>query len=118
MIELLVAVSITTIGLLGLFQAVYATINFNMGNQLRGEAVSYGDEVMGHQVIKPFALISTTGNDHFASAPRSINTGFWNFSSDWTSTSVSPNTRSVQVLVSWRYKGARFTHTLSSMVSQ
>jgi len=118
LIEVMASLLILTVGLLGLFQAVYATISYGMANQLRNEAVTYGDQVMGQQLNKPFALASTTGHSHPVLTPRSINGGFWNFSSDWQGTSVSSNTTSVQVRVSWRYKGTQYTHNLSSLVSQ
>ncbi|HJV66701.1 MAG TPA: prepilin-type N-terminal cleavage/methylation domain-containing protein [Geomonas sp.] len=123
LVELMVSILILSVGLLGLFKSVYSTLNFNLQNQLRAEAVSYGDELMARELDQPFASISTSQTQNWGRASsqgRSLNNGvtFWNFSAVRTHVYVSPSSTNVQVRVSWRYKGSQYSHNLGSVASK
>lgn len=60
LIEVLVAMVIIMVGLLGLLEAVGIAFGQNMKNQLRDEAVFIGEERMADLMRRPFSLISTT----------------------------------------------------------
>lgn len=123
MVELMIAVFILSVGLLGLFQTVYSMIAFNRQNDLRSAAVAYGDEVMAHELDRPFDGITTSQGQMWSSgtsASRSINGdfSFSTFSAVRSHAYVSPSSTNVQVRVSWRYKGTQYNHNLASVVSK
>ena len=121
LIELLVAMVILTVGLLALLQTVNVAIVSNMNNQLRGEGVSVGDLRMTSILQKPFDLISTTTN--VSVEPRRINNGFRNYSVTVVGSGIagsSPDftTKLVDITVRWNYKGVRYNHEFSTLVSK
>jgi type IV pilus assembly protein PilV len=60
LIEVVVAMGIIMVGLLGLLEAVGIATGQNLKNQVRDEAVFIGEERMADLVRRPFSLISTT----------------------------------------------------------
>jgi len=116
LLELLVSLVILSVGMLGLLQAVTSAINHNMGTQLRDEAVRLADERMAVEKSKVFDAISTTTK--LDNVPVTIVNGFKNYSVVKNASSISSSTKSVQLVVSWRYKGSRFEHVISSLVSK
>ncbi|MDR3580928.1 MAG: prepilin-type N-terminal cleavage/methylation domain-containing protein [Oryzomonas sp.] len=115
LIELLVSISILSVVFLGLFKALYASIDYNMVNMLRAEGVTYGDEIMTQEMLKPFAAIST--NTRTYTSTRAIALAFKSFSATRTNVAESTNTTSVQINVRWQYKGIPYSHSVSSMVT-
>lgn len=116
LLELLVSLVILSIGMLGLLQAVTSAINHNMGTQLRDAAVRLADEKMAVEKSKTFNAISTTTKREVVKLD--IVNGFKNYSVVKSGSSISSSTTSVQLVVSWKYKGKRFEHVISSLVSQ
>lgn len=121
LLEFLVAVVIMTVGLLALLQTVNLSIIHNMTNQLRNEAIYVADERMSNEKMKPFGAISSAG------APGRINSYsymrpnsgvFVNYSVVKTTTDQTAYTKNIDIAVSWRYRGVRYTHSLSTLVSQ
>ena len=64
LVELLVALVIMIVGLLGLLEAVNVAIQANTRNQMRNEATQVGDVYMNKMRVTPFSLISTTYQDY------------------------------------------------------
>lgn len=60
LLEVLVAMVIIMVGLLGLLEAVGIATGHNMKNQLRDEAVFIGEERMADMMRRPFSVISTS----------------------------------------------------------
>ncbi|MCM0083695.1 prepilin-type N-terminal cleavage/methylation domain-containing protein [Geomonas sp. Red32] len=123
MIELLVAVLILSVGLLGLFQSVYVAIGNGMKDTLRAEGMTFGDELMAHEVNQPFTNLSVSQAQPWSrssSQPRSINNGMAQatYSSVRTHVYVSPSSTDLQIRVTWRYKGAQYSQNLATMVSK
>lgn len=115
LVEFLVAIVILMVGMLGLLQTVNVAINSNLQNQLRNEAVVVADRAMAHELAKGFDAVSTsTKND---SAERRVLSGFKNFSVSRTGSSFQ-NSKEIRFEVSWRYKGARYTHNAGGLVSK
>lgn len=121
--EVMVAIMILMVGLLALLQATNFAMSHNLNNQLRTEAIAYGDEIMARELAKPFALISTAYHCQpqngciQESAQRQIGYGFVTYNVNRVNSSVTTNTTSVQVTVSWTYKGVNYSHSLSSLAS-
>ena len=63
LVELLVAMIIIIVGLLGLLEAVNVSMQTNTQNQLRNEAMQIGDGEMNGLRVKPYALVSSAYAD-------------------------------------------------------
>jgi type IV pilus assembly protein PilV len=115
MIELLVAIVIMMVGLLGLMQVVNVALHHNMNTQIRTEATMVADEQLAIELAKPFDLVSTSTGNKVINRP--VLTGFRNFSVARTGVEFS-NSKQVTISVAWRYKGVRNNHETSSIVSK
>jgi len=121
LIEFLVAMVILMVGLLGLLQAVNYTIGHNMTTQLRDEAVRLADEKMTVEKSRVFDAIAT-GSSGKTEETVDVNVmnAFKNYSvvKEADFLTGSANTKSLQVEVVWKYKGVRYSHVISSLVSK
>ncbi len=118
LVELLAAMVIMMVGLLGLLQTVNVALLHNMTNQLRGDGIQVADEQMALEMTKPFDLISTNATPNTKTIRRDINLTFKNYSVTRMGTAVSSNTKSVVVTVGWKYKGQSYSHSISSLLSK
>jgi type IV pilus assembly protein PilV len=121
LIEFLVAIVILMVGLMGLLQAVNYTISHTMTTQLRDEAVRVADEKMAMEKSSVFDAIATGSSAKTEGIVRvNVMNAFKNYSvvreADFLSGSA--NTKAIQVEVVWRYKGVRYSHVISSLVSK
>jgi len=121
LVEFLVAIVILTVGLLGLLQSVNVSIQNNLTSELRREASVIADEEITKDLAKGssqigFDAISTTTKSY--PVQRKVLTGFRNFSVTKIGSSVSANSKQVDVQVVWRYKGNRHTYGGSSVVTR
>lgn len=117
LVELLVAMAITTIGLLGLLQGINLALESNAKNLYRVEASSVGEEVLARAKGMPFASISTPGTGT-TFVPRKIRAVFRNFSVTRQVVTISDKTKQIQVGVVWHYKGGRYEQNVTTMVSR
>jgi type IV pilus assembly protein PilV len=117
LIEFCVAVVIMMVGLLGLLQAVNMASVHNLGSLLRNEAISVADEQM---VLTKAAVYDATTFAALAASSSLVNRkargGFANYSVNRTVSAASTNSREVAVRVSWRYKGNKINHIISSLI--
>ena len=115
LVELLVAIVILMVGLLGLLQAVNVALHHNMNSQIRNEATIVADEMLALELAKPFDLVSTAnGNKNIV---KPVLGGFKNFSVARSGAEFS-NSKQVNYAVMWRYKGVRNIHETSSIISR
>jgi type IV pilus assembly protein PilV len=118
LIEFCVAVLIMMVGLLGLLQAVNMANVHNLGSLLRNEAISVADEQM---VLTKAAVADATTFAALAATSslisRQTRGGFGNYSVNRTVTTTSTNSKEVEVRVSWRYKGNKVSHVISSLIT-
>jgi type IV pilus assembly protein PilV len=118
LIEFCVAVVIMMVGLLGLLQAINMAAVHNLSSILRNEAATVADEQM---VLTKIAVIDSTtyaalaANSDYIS--RKTRGGFSNYSVVRSIPSASTNTKEVSIRVSWRYKGNKLNHTISTLVT-
>lgn len=109
LIEFLVSIVILMVGLLGLLQTVNVALQYNMGSQMRNEAVSVGDSQMSLELAKPFDLISTGTSSR--AVPRQILNGYKNYSVTRSGQDMTYS-KQVTIEVRWVYKNQRLTHTV------
>lgn len=117
LIEVMVAMLITLVGLLGLLQAVSVATEHNLKNGLRDEALKVGEDQMSSLWVKPF--------DNYSDAytPISVPSRLRGFSKNYTVTrttnklpnAVSYDSRELIVNVGWTYKNESFQHEVHSV---
>jgi type IV pilus assembly protein PilV len=116
LIEVLVATLIMTVGLFGLLQVINVAIDYNMNNQFRHEAVKLADAQMELQRSRSFYDIST--NSPLTSVVSSrVNYAFKNYSVFRQGSAITPNTRQLDITVTWGYKQLRYNHRVSSLIT-
>lgn len=117
LIEFCVAVLIMMVGLMGLLQAVNIATVYNLGSLLRNEAISVADEQMLQTKGSVFDLTSFSALASNASlVSRKARGGFADYSVNKTITTVSTNSKEAAVRVSWRYKGNKINHVISTLI--
>ncbi len=118
LIEFLVALVIITVGLLALLQSVNLSLAENLKTTFRNQAVMLADERMTLEKTKPFDSISTTTN--WINVNLNAKNSFKNYSVETigSSLTLTGNTKSIEIDVIWKYKGTRYVHSISSLVSK
>lgn len=125
LIEVLFALSIILITMLGLYKVTEMSMMTNMRNLIRDEGVKVAQEVINRIKAEPFSSI-TTGQwqpDDFAALGyqnAEVTRNFRGFSVTYnlaaTVTDYSNEVKQIDVTVTWPYKGVNYSHTISSMV--
>ena len=115
LIELMVALLIMMIGLLALLQSVNIAIANNASNKKRADAIRLADQAMGQERIRPFANLSAAPLSATKQAYAGL--GFVNYSIVEKVRSLASNTKNVSITVSWREKGVRKEHTLTTVIA-
>lgn len=116
LVEFLVAIVILMVGLLGLLQTVNYAIVHNMTNQLRQTALLVADERMQTEMAKGFGNIPiSTANE---TAQRVVSGAQYTYTVVVTNTQTTAQTISIDIRVSWNYKGQAYQHALASLISQ
>ena len=116
LIEFLVAIVILMVGMLGLLQTVNLALNHNVQNQMRNEAVIVADEQMAREMAKGFDLASTSTRNFVVSNRRILN-AYRNYSVARTGTTLQ-NSKQINFVITWRYKGASYNHGESSVITK
>lgn len=117
LLELLVALLILMVGLLGLLQGINVALQHGMKSQMSYIGAMVADQQMAQEMAKPFANVSTTGTVHKTFVTRQINLAMKNYSVSKQGSVVSPNTTGVSIQVNWKYRGTTYSHYIYSMVS-
>jgi|SRR6185369_12455823 len=119
LVELMAAMVIMLVGLLGLLQTVNIAMEYNLKNQMRNEVVRIGDEVMSGMRAQPFDQVFTSVTT-IPTRLRNINRSY----SVRRNVNAIPNptpvvaSRQYQVDVRWVYKNVSTTHSIVSVRSR
>jgi len=130
LLEVLVAVVILTVGLLGLMQTVNYALEHNLTAQLRQEATLVADQEMSVEKAKPYADIMAPDFDKdiadFNALPtvvtnstvdRLVNGSNRSFVVVKTVRSPTPQSKNIEVMVSWVHKQNTYTHSVASIIT-
>ena len=140
LIELLIAIVILTIATLGLLQALSHYIQINMDNAMRNEAMRITEERMEQIRGLKFAdtpddeLVPDDGSSvpNSAQLPTTVSRSIRKLTIPYTvrttisrlsfrSDGVTPNSKAIQVLVTWRSKGTTGTqhqHSAATVITR
>jgi type IV pilus assembly protein PilV len=120
--EVMVAILIMMVGMLGLLEAINVTMEYNLKNHLRDEAVSVGEKYLNIQKAKPFdsltTLPATYGTRYEPSKIRGTGK-LYHVDMSVTNLSTDPvaATKELVVTVSWTYKGVTYQNRVMAPVS-
>lgn len=119
LVEVMVAIVIMMVGMLGLLQSINVAIEYNLRNHLRDEAVYVGEKYMNIQRGKPFDKLSTIyGTRYEPSKIRGIGKLY---SVDMTATDLSTDpvtpSKQLEIVVKWTYKGVAYENRVTAPVS-
>jgi len=120
LVEVVIALLVLLIVFLGLMQTALFSIDANMINVLRDEAVSMAEERMSEARNIPFDSLSA-GTTDVSPPPRSLrNIPNYAYSVMRTVSSAGTDAMRVDITVTWEWKektGANaYTHTISTIV--
>jgi type IV pilus assembly protein PilV len=115
LVELLVAMVIMMVGLLGLLQSVNIALEYNLKNQMRGEVVRVAQDAMNDMRSRAFDSVSSKTTT-VPTSLRNINRTYTVRRSVYlTGSDVS---RKYQVDVIWKYKNVSTTHSVMTVRSR
>lgn len=120
LVEFLVAIVILMVGLLALLQTVNMAIDANGSNKKREGAVLLADQAMGRLRGTQYASVVTnslSGEYPNLQKKSYAGLGFVNYSVYNVVTALASNTKNVQVVVSWKEKGVRKSHALTTVMA-
>lgn len=115
LVELLVAMVIMLVGLLGLLQSVNIAMEYNLKNQMRNEVVRVAQDAMNDMRSRTFDAVS--------SKTTTVPTSLRNINRTYTvkrsvSSAGTDVSRKYQVDVTWAYKNVSTTHSVMSVRSR
>lgn len=121
LIEVMMAMLIVMVGLMGLLQAVNVATEHNLRNQLRDEATFLAEQWMGDLKSRGFTQISGVSGTQFS--PRLVNSRLRGGKIQYTVQRPCESTgggtaAKLTVNVIWYYKGSQYSHSVSSLRSQ
>lgn len=113
LVEVMVAIVITLVGLLGLLEAATLATKQNLKNQMREEAVLLGEEVVRNTQKKSFVAVSSVTRIY----PTKIRGLSRNYNATTTVESLSTTSKKFTVNVSWTTGYETASHEVVSLVT-
>lgn len=128
LVEVMMAILILMVGMLGLLQAINLAVEANLRNQVREEAVYIGQRVMSEMRGKGFDNISvaSTPTEKFTYGEYQIPSKIRGASRSYTvsrssmvlsTVNLQPVTKQLEVVVKWTYKGVGYENRVVSPIS-
>lgn len=119
LIEVMVAIVIMMVGMLGLLQSINLAMEHNLKNHLRDEAVYVGEKYMNIQRGKAFDLLSTTYGTRYE--PSKVRGTGKLYSVDMSTLTLSSDpvtpAKQLTIVVKWTYKGVEYQNRVTAPVS-
>jgi type IV pilus assembly protein PilV len=116
LIEVVVAMLITLVGLMGLLQSVNIATEYNLKNELRDEAVMIGEEQLKTLMVMPFDAVKM----HNFSASVKVPTRLRGADKKYIvtrSADVVGDSAEITVRVGWSYKNISSHHSVQTIRS-
>lgn len=120
MVEVIMAILILMVGMLGLLQAINLATEVNLRNQLREEGVFMGERVMNELRGRGFDNISATYAAYtLPSKLRGVSRtyGIQKSSTVLSTVNLLPVTKQLEVVVTWSYKGVGYQNKVVAPIS-
>ena len=115
LVEVLVAMVIMLVALLGLLQSINIAMEYNVRNHVREEATSVGERVMNEYRSRPFESLSSGK----VMVPSKIRGSSKSYDVSYSANAVggSTDSRELEVIVRWSYRNMSSQHRVKSMRS-
>jgi type IV pilus assembly protein PilV len=124
LLELLIAIVILTVGMMGLLQVYTSYIRINMDNTMRNEAMRIAEAAMEQLRNTSFSALPVDGSTITSTTQRIIR----KIAVDFTVTThvhdlsirsdgVTPNSKAIQMLVQWVSKGTPHQHSAATVIT-
>jgi type IV pilus assembly protein PilV len=118
LLEVMVAIVITLVGLLGLLQSVNVATEHNLRNQMRDEAVQIGEAILNDMMVRPLG----TAFAQYTTVTSRLRSGRGNYVVTRTTTNMTgmnpPDAMLYKVKVGWAYKNISSFHEVQTLKSQ
>lgn len=117
LVEVLVAMVILMVGLLGLLQTISLAIATNAQTEMRTQATAIAEDRMAQQKSVPFDAIAT-GVKQSVSIPIAVRSSFVNYSAFFWGDDVSATAKRLNIGVRWHHKGNSYEHMVTTIVTR
>lgn len=118
LVEFLVALIILTVGMLGLLQSVNISMDKNIDNVFRTEAVMLADDrMMSYRTLAYSTVRVTSASPAKVVYLRDIRGIQKAYSSQEIVTQPTTHTKQITVNITWKKRNQHYTHSLSSAIS-
>lgn len=114
LVEVMLSLVILLIVFLALMQTALLSIDSNVKNLLRDEAVGIAEMRMSAIRNTPFA--SLTAGTTTATDNRNVRNAAVTYTSTTTITSLNTDNMQATISVAWTWKGQNYTHSISTIV--
>ncbi|GFE58273.1 prepilin-type N-terminal cleavage/methylation domain-containing protein [Geobacter sp. AOG1] len=114
LVEVLVAIVIMVVGLLGLLEAVNVAMEHNLRNQLRDQSVYVGEKILNDMRGQQF---DSTFTNH-TTIPMSLRGVSKKFTVDTTTIPLGADTKQYGVVVKWTYKNRNYQNQVVTVRSR
>lgn len=112
--EVLVAITILTIGMLGALEGLLLYTQYNLNNLCRDESVKIAEQKMNE--LRNISYISLTSGS--TTVRKKIKNFERDFNIEWSVTAISPNSSSVEVTVKWNIMNKEYSHAVRSIINR
>lgn len=116
LIEIMIAFVITLFVMLAMMQTALLSMDSNMTNALRDEAVSVAEMRMNLLRNTPFSNL--TAGTSSATDTRSLRNTSVTYTTTTTISDLDASTKQTTVMVVWPWKGRDLTHSASTIVRE
>jgi prepilin-type N-terminal cleavage/methylation domain-containing protein len=113
LIEVMVAIVMLFLSMTATLWALSMAVEHNLKSLMTNEAVQIGEEKMNVLRASAFTAVNT-GSDTSIRRFRNFSI---TFTTNWTVQGLSTNSRAIQVVVTWTWKGLNHQHSTTSIVS-
>ena len=117
LVEVLVAIVILFISMMAVLHALGLSVEHNMKNIIMDEAVRIAEQRMNELRNEPITSLASSTPLTKISIVRGIRNTSITYTVDWIVENLSADSRTLQVLVQWRWKNIDHQHTATSIVS-
>jgi len=116
LIEVMVAIVIMAVGMLGVLETINVSLQHNLKNELRNEAIRIGERYMAEFRGSDFDNLTDAYTD--VSVQSKIRSADKMFTVERSTEGLSANARRVTVVVKWTYRNQEYQNRLVSVVAR
>jgi prepilin-type N-terminal cleavage/methylation domain-containing protein len=114
LVEVLVAIAFLTISMLAVLHALGLSVEHNMKNIIMDEAVRISEQKMNELRNTPFASLTSSTQSPLLRTFRNVTISY---NVNWIVQNFSADSRTIRVLVQWKWKNIDHQHSATSIVS-